>query len=72
MSGCLASLAASAETFDVLGLEPSARECRLMAKAYSEVAEVMGDGFAYGVFRDGTTQMAVRAVEKLQEYGERI
>ena len=66
------SLMASATTFDVLGLTFDAETCRDLARDCAAISNTFGSDKAEALYRDWTTQMAVRAVSKIQEYGERI
>ena len=64
---CLASLTASAETFDVLGLTFDAETCRDLARDCAAISNTFGSDKAEALYRNWTTQMAVRAEQKAKE-----
>ena len=64
---CVASLNASATAFDALGLTHSADMCRDLARDCAAMADTFGADKGEALYRNWTTQMAVRAVEKTQE-----
>jgi hypothetical protein len=67
----LASLHASETAFRAIGLEPSAETCRRLARQCAVLSDLFGPDMARALYEHKATELAVRAVDKTQQYNMR-
>ena len=64
---CVSSLNASAEAFDAVGLAHDAHVCRRLAVDCAAMSDTLGPDAAHALYRNWTTEMAIRATAKTLE-----
>lgn len=69
MSGCIASLTASAEAYEAIGMERDAHICRMLARDCAGMADILGSDAAEALYRAWTSEQAERVTAKVLAKG---